>query len=47
MNKWALRITGVLMVLIFLLVFMQLYRQLVALQRLQQADPPASTDTTT
>ena len=36
MNKWALRITLLLMLLAFALVFAQLHRQLVMLQREQQ-----------
>lgn len=44
MNRWAVRMMGLLMVLIFLLVFAQMYRTLVALQRRQA---PAATSTAT
>jgi len=36
MNKWAVRMIGVLMLLIFLLVFAQMYKTLVMLQKQQQ-----------
>ena len=40
MNKWAYRIAGLLMLLLFALVFAQLHKQLRALQQQQQ---PAAT----
>ena len=42
MGKWAIRLVGLLMVLMFLMVMLSLYRQLVAMQRAQQ---PAATST--
>lgn len=42
MNKWGIRLVGVLMVLVFMMVMLTLYRQLVALQQSQQ---PAATST--
>ena len=42
MNRWAARIFGLLLLLLFGLVFVQMYRTLVMLQRQQQ---PAATAT--
>jgi hypothetical protein len=42
MNKWTFRIIGLLLILMFTLVFVQLYKQLVTLQR-QQAPAASST----
>jgi len=39
MNRWAVRIVGLLMLLLFGLVFTQMYKSLVALQRQQQEAP--------
>ncbi|HUP61173.1 MAG TPA: hypothetical protein VNA69_12215 [Thermoanaerobaculia bacterium] len=35
MNKWVIRIVGVLMILLFMIIMTMMYRQLVALQRAQ------------
>lgn len=43
MNRWAARVIGIVMLLIFGLIFLQLYKQLVDLQRMQQR--PAATQT--
>ena len=43
MNRWTARVIGVLMLLIFILVFLQLYKQLVQLQKMQSQ--PATTST--
>jgi hypothetical protein len=43
MNKWVVRMVGVLMVLVFVMVMTMLYRQLVALQRAQQPQPAQTT----
>ena len=43
MNRWVYRIAGLLMLLLFALVFTQLHKQLRALQQQQQ---PAATSTT-
>lgn len=42
MNKWAVRMMGLILLLVFGLVFLQLYKQLVALQQMNQ---PAATST--
>jgi len=42
MNRWAVRIVGILIILVFVLVMMNLQRQLVMMQRNRQ---PASTTT--
>ena len=41
MNKWAVRIFGILLLLVFLLLFANLQKQLVQLQR-GRANPPAT-----
>lgn len=43
MNRWAARVLGIIMLLIFGLIFLQLYKQLVDLQRMQNR--PAATQT--
>ena len=43
MNRWAVRAVGILLLLIFGLVFLQLYKQLSDLQRMQ--NKPAATQT--
>ena len=43
MNRWGIRALGILLLLIFGLVFLQLYKQLTDLQRMQQR--PAATQT--
>ena len=40
MNRWVIRMLGVLMLLLFMLVFVQLYKQLVFLQG--RRTPPAT-----
>jgi hypothetical protein len=45
MNRWIVRMFGILLVLAFLMVFLQMYRTLVALQ--QQQAPVTTTATTT
>lgn len=45
MNKWAVRFLGLIMLLVFGLVFLQMYKQLVMLQKMNQPDPPAATST--
>lgn len=42
MNRWAYRIVLLLMLLLFGLVFLQLYKQLVMLQRQQQTQSSAA-----
>lgn len=44
MNRWGVRIVGLMMVLIFLLIFAHMYRTLKMLQR--QAQPQTSTTAT-
>jgi hypothetical protein len=39
MNRWAVRIIGILIVLVFVLMMMNLQRQLILLQRSRQAAP--------
>jgi len=47
MNRWAVRIVGLLVLLVFALMFAQMYKTLVALQRdQQQTAAPASAATT-
>jgi hypothetical protein len=41
MNRWGVRIVGLLMLLLFALVFTQLYKSLVTLQRQHQAQTPS------
>ena len=43
MNRWAYRIMLLLMLLMFGLVFLGMYKQLVMLQRAAQQDKPAAT----
>ncbi len=43
MNRWGVRVLGIIMLLVFGLIFLQLYKQLVDLQRMQQR--PAATQT--
>ncbi len=43
MNRWGVRVLGIIMLLVFGLIFLQLYKQLVDLQRMQQK--PAATQT--
>jgi hypothetical protein len=43
MNRWAVRAVGILLLLIFGLVFLQLFKQLTDLQRMQ--NKPAATQT--
>lgn len=44
MNRWAARIVGLILLLIFALLFLQMHRTLVMLQRQQQSSPaPTST----
>lgn len=40
MNRWAVRILGVVMLLVFALIFVQMYNQL---QRMQQKAPATQT----
>lgn len=40
MNRWAVRIVGLLMLLLFGLVFVQMYKSLVTLQRQQEQTAP-------
>ncbi|HEX8616634.1 MAG TPA: hypothetical protein VF911_03515 [Thermoanaerobaculia bacterium] len=42
MNRWAARIAGILLLLVFSMMFLQMYKTLVALQR---ASAPAATTT--
>ncbi len=42
MNRWAVRLVGILMVLLFLVVFTHMYRTLQMLQR-QQLEPTTAT----
>jgi hypothetical protein len=42
MNRWAVRILGLLLLLAFMLVFMQMYRTLVALQRGEGTTPTST-----
>jgi len=47
MNRWAVRIVGLLVLLVFALMFAQMYKTLVTLQREQEqnttaAPPPAT-----
>ena len=42
MNRWVVRMVGVLMLLLFIMVFTQLYKQLVQLQQ-QGGRKPAAT----
>lgn len=39
MNKWVVRIVGILLILMLGLVFMQMHRTLVRLQQQQQSTP--------
>jgi hypothetical protein len=41
MNKWAARIMGLIMLLIFMMLFLNLKKQLVMIQRMQ-GKPPAA-----
>jgi hypothetical protein len=43
MNRWAIRLAGVLMLLVFMFMFVSIYKQLVQLQRMQ--NQPAATST--
>lgn len=43
MNRWAARVAGVVILVIFAITFVQLYRTLVMLVR--QHEPPAATST--
>lgn len=43
MNRWGVRAIGILLLLIFALVFLQLYKQLTDLQRMSSS--PAATQT--
>jgi len=43
MNRWVVRMVGVLMLLLFVMVFTQLYKQLVQLQQQQGGRRPAAT----
>ena len=45
MNRWAVRMAGLLMLLVFMFMFMSIYKQLVQLHRLQQQNKPAATTT--
>ena len=42
MNRWAIRLAGLLMLLVFMFMFMSIYKQLVQLQRMQQNKPAAT-----
>lgn len=46
MSRWIVRMLGVLMLLMFMLIFVQMYKQLEQLQR-QRGAQPAPTSTTT
>jgi hypothetical protein len=39
MNRWGIRVFGLVLLLLFALVFMQMYKSLVALQQQQQSAP--------
>ncbi|MDQ3281630.1 MAG: hypothetical protein M3Q69_09470 [Acidobacteriota bacterium] len=41
MNRWGARIVGLLLLLVFALMFAQMYKTLVAMQR-QQQEPPST-----
>lgn len=43
MNRWAVRMLGVVMLLVFALIFVQMYNQLQQLQRVQQKPPATQT----
>jgi len=45
MNRWAVRLLGLLMLLVFMFMLMSIYKQLVQLQRMQQQNKPAATTT--
>jgi len=45
MNRWIVRMLGVLMLLMFMLIFVQMYKQLELMQRMH--GKPATTSTTT
>jgi hypothetical protein len=40
MNRWVVRTVGLLMLLLFALVFTQMYKSLVSLQRQQEVQTP-------
>ena len=42
MNRWGMRVLGIIMLLIFGLIFLQLYKQLVDLQQRTQNRPAAT-----
>ena len=42
MNRWAARIAGLIMLLVFALMFTAMYKQLVAIQRAQQPAPTST-----
>lgn len=46
MNKWAVRILGILMIVAFLLLMASLEKQLLMLQRTRQPKPAPATTTT-
>ena len=43
MNRWAMRVLGILMLLVFAFIFVQMYNQLTRLQQMPQK--PAATQT--
>lgn len=45
MNRWVVRLVGVMMLLLFIMVFTQLYKQLVQLQQQGGRSKPAATST--
>jgi len=45
MNRWAVRLAGLLMLLVFVFMLTSIYKQLVQLQRMQQRGQPAATST--
>jgi hypothetical protein len=44
-NRWAIRIAGIIMLLIFMLVFINLQKQLAMMQRARGGQRPATTTT--
>jgi len=40
MNRWGVRIVGILLIVMFALIFLQMYKSLVTLQRQQEQSTP-------
>ena len=45
MNKWTVRILGIFLIVAFMLLMLNLQKQLLMLQRNQPQNPPATTTT--